>query len=57
MHKYISKKTFILINIALILIEVVLVYLTINTFLNNDFLSPSKVTFIEYLKLKLSNLI
>ena len=55
MHKYLTKRSFIIINIILFLIEVFLIYLMINTFLNNDVLSPQTISFYEYLKLTFQN--
>ncbi len=50
MHKYISKRTFIIVNIILFLIEVCLIYFIIKNFLTKDILSPYKLSFYEYLK-------
>ncbi len=50
MPKYISKRTFIIINIILFLIEVILGYIIINSFLTKDILSPYELSFYEYLK-------
>ncbi len=55
MHKYLTKRSFIIINIILFLIEAFLIYLMINTFLNNDVLSPQTISFYEYLKLTFQN--
>ena len=57
MHKYISKKGFIVINIVLFLMEAILVYLMINTLLSSDVLSPRDISFYEYLKLTIENLV
>ena len=57
MHKYISKKGFIVINIFLLLMEAILVYLMINTLLSSDVLSPRDISFYEYLKLTIENLV
>ena len=50
MHKYISKRTFIIINIILFIMEISLVYIIINSLLTKDILSPYKLSFYEYLK-------
>ncbi len=55
MHKYLTKRSFIIINIILFLIEVFLIYLMINTLLSNDVLSPRTISFYEYLKLTFQN--
>ena len=53
MNKYITKKTFIIINILLFLIEIALIYIIINRFLTKDFITPEKINIINYLKYKL----
>ncbi len=55
MHKYLTKRSFIIINIILFLIEVFLIYLMINTLLSNDVLSPRTISIYEYLKLTFQN--
>ena len=57
MNRYINKKIFILINVFLFIIEVIMVYLVINTFLSNDNITPENMTFYEYLVNKFSNLV
>ena len=57
MNKYISKRTYIIITIALFFIELILIYLLIKSFLYNDFISPNDVTFYEYLINKFTNLL
>lgn len=47
----INKKTFILFNIVLIILEVVLVYLMIDTFLTKDLISPSEVKLDDYIEM------
>ena len=49
MNKYISKKVYIIITLTLFFIEILLVYLVINSFLTNDYISPNDITFYEYL--------
>lgn len=55
MHKYLTKRSFIIINIILFLIEAILIYLMINTLLSNDVLSPRTLSIYEYLKLTFQN--
>lgn len=57
MNKCISKKTFILINIIIFIVEIILLYLLISAYLNNDFISPNDITFYEYLLNKLNNML
>ncbi len=38
------------------IIEIVLVYLILNQILNHDFISPEKVTFYDYIKIKIANI-
>lgn len=57
MNKYLSRKAYVLITIILFFIEIFLVYLLINSFLHNDYISPNDVTFYEYLMNKFSNLV
>ncbi len=40
---FINKKTFILFNVILILLEIVLVYLMVVSYLTNDMISPSEI--------------
>ena len=48
---------YVIINIILFLIEIYLIYLLINRYLNNDFISPNEITFYEYLINKFNNFI
>ncbi len=57
MNKYITKKMFVIINVLLFLIEIIMLYLIIKSILTKDLISPNDVTFYQYLKVKLSNLI
>jgi len=57
MNKYITKKMYVIINIVVFLIEIYLIYLLINRYLNNDFISPNEITFYEYLVNKFNNFI
>lgn len=56
MNKYMSKRGYIIINIGLFLIEIILVYLLINSYLHKDYISPNDITFYEYLMNKFTNL-
>lgn len=56
-NKYITNKTFLVINIFLFLLEVIMIYLIVNSILTKDLISPNEITFYEYLKVKLSNLV
>ncbi len=56
MNNYITKKMFIIINVILFLIEVGLIYVTINSFLSKDFISPSELSTLEYIKTKIINI-
>ena len=49
MNRYITKKTFIIINIIFFIIEVILVYLLAIAYLNNDHIKPDNLAFYEYL--------
>ncbi len=53
----VSKKSFLIINLVLFLMEVVLIYFMINAFLSNDILSPREISFYEYLKFTIQNLV
>lgn len=57
MNNYITKKMFLIINIVLFLLEVLMIYLIIKSILSKDLISPNEISFYEYLKVKLSNLI
>lgn len=57
MNNYISKKILILINVILFILEVIMIYLVVKAILTNDFISPTDITFLEYVKIKLENLI
>lgn len=57
MNRYITKKMYIAITIILFLIEIVMIYLVINSFLNNDNISPSDITLYEYLINKFEKII
>lgn len=57
MNRYMSRKIYIIINIVLFFIEIFLVYLLVNSFLSNDYISPNDVTFYEYLINKFTNLV
>ena len=57
MNRYISRKVYIIITIILFLIEILLVYLLINSYLHTDYISPNDVTFYEYLINKFTNLV
>jgi len=57
MNRYVTKKMFVIINVFLFFIEFVMLYLIIKSILTKDLISPNDVTFYEYLRVKLSNLI
>jgi len=57
MNKYISKTTFIIFNVLLFILEIIMVYLLVDGYLTNDYISPNDVTFYEYLLIKFSNLV
>lgn len=57
MNRYITKRMYIVINVALFIIEIFLIYLLINRYLNNDFISPNDITFYEYLINKFQELV
>lgn len=50
-------KRFLIINIILFIIEIILIYLLINNILTNDFITPRKQSFYEYIIKKINNLI
>ncbi len=52
----ISKRTFIIINVLLILIEVFLIYLVIKSLLIKDLISPIDTSVLEYIKYKINNI-
>ena len=54
---YINKRTFILINIILIILEITIFYFIINSFLTKDLISPNNDCFYKYLKTKMSTVI
>lgn len=43
--------------VSSIALEIILVYLIVNSALSKDYISPHEVTFYEFLKLKLSNIV
>ena len=45
MNRYMSKKMYVVITLILFFIEIIMVYLVINSFLNNDYISPNDITF------------
>lgn len=57
MNRYMSKKMYVIITIILFFIEILMVYLVINSFLNNDYISPNDITFYEYLVNRFEKLI
>lgn len=57
MNKYISKKTFIVINIILFMIECFLIYLMVNALVTKDLIVPNSISILEYLKIRLTNII
>lgn len=57
MNKYISKKTFIIINIILFMIECILIYLMVNALVTKDLIVPNNISILEYLKIRLTNII
>ena len=57
MNRYMTRKMYIIINIILFLVEIVLIYLLINTYINNDYISPNDITFYEYLINKFNDLV
>lgn len=57
MNRYVTKKIFVIINVFLFFIEFIMLYLIIKSVLTKDLISPNDVTFYEYLRVKLSNLI
>ncbi len=44
-------------HITIFLIEVVLIYMLINSYLTKDLISPNDITFYEYLINKITNVI
>jgi len=57
MNDNIRKRLLLFISIIIFLLEVLLIYILIRSFLTKDIISPNKVMFYEYIKVKLSNLI
>lgn len=57
MTKYLSKRFFIVVNVALFIIEVLLIYLLINSYLYKDYISPNDVSFYEYLMYKITSFV
>lgn len=57
MSKYVTSKMLIIFNIFLFLIEIIMLYLVIKSILTKDLISPNQLSFYEYLKAKLSNLV
>ena len=57
MNKLYNKNVFIIIDIFLIIVLLIILYIFINNFLTNDIISPTKLTFYEYFRVKLSNII
>ena len=52
----ISKRTFIIINVLLILIEAFIIYLVIKSLLIKDLISPIETSVLEYIKYKINNI-
>ena len=52
----ISKRTFIIINVLLILIEAFIIYLVIKSLLIKDLISPIDTSVLEYIKYKINNI-
>lgn len=40
MNKYITKRSFIIINVLLVFLEIVLCYVILNSFLSKDLITP-----------------
>lgn len=57
MNKYITRRFFIILDIILVITLIILIILIINSILTNDFISPSKISTIDYFRVKLSNII
>lgn len=57
MNNYIKRKKWLIINSILFIMEVILSYLIVKSFITKDFISPNDITFLEYIKIKLINLI
>ena len=57
MNNSIKRYSSIIFNIILFVLEVIMIYLIIKRSLTKDFISPQDITFYEYLKIKLSNLV
>ena len=57
MNRYVSSKTFLIISLFLVLIESLLIYLVIKSFLTKDFVSREEITLYKYLQIKLSNIL
>ena len=54
---FVNKKFFLIFNIVLLLIEGILIYFMISSFLTKDLISPSAMPVLKYLKVKSSNII
>jgi len=57
MNKNIHKNLNIINSIIIFLLEILMVYLIVNSILTKDLISPNEISFYEYLKVKLSNII
>lgn len=53
----VKKVTLTTVNILIFIVEILLIYLIINSSLSKDYISPTEITFYEYIKIKLSNLL
>ncbi len=53
----VGKKTFLIFNIVLFLIEGILIYFMISSFLTKDLISPSSDISVKYFQVKASNII
>ncbi len=54
---YITKKWLALFNILLIILEIFLSFIIINSFLTKDLISPKNDISLKYIKVKTSNII
>jgi len=55
--KFVNKNIILIYSLILLGLEIIMIYLIIKSILTKDLISPNEITFYEYLKVKLSNLI
>ena len=57
MNKLLNKKLLLVLDIFLSIILILIIYLVLNNILNKDIICPKKISFYEYIRVKIANVI